>query len=252
MRRVGLPAVAVAALLCGTAPGAAETPPPADSAVIEVTVTAIVSVAPDFATVLLTVVTMDETSVSATLRNEREVARLVAFAIASGANAADVTADHVRMAPHRPPPVPGAAGASPAAPAGADGYDAMTNLRVRWTDLSKAAAFAGGAPMNGATRVSTAYGVVDEAIAADAARQAAFDVARRKAEKLAAIAGLKLGHVVRITAPARGPISALPTPPMPRPGEPLADDVVRVPSDAPKGARTTEVRSSIEVAWSAR
>lgn len=247
-------ALAVAGLLCSAVAATAEAEPKAtsDGAVIEVMSTAIVSVPPDFATVAVTVVTTDETSVSATLRNEREVARVIAFAAASGAASSDITSDPVRMAPHRKPVPPGSAAPPPAA--GTDGFDATTNLRVRWNDLAKAEAFSRGAVENGATRVmGTTYGVLDEVAAADTARQAAFSVARRKAENLAAIAGLTLGPLVRVAIPPRSwsPLASAAAA-SGRPGEPLGDDVVRVPSNAPKGVKTTDVRVSIEAAWSAK
>jgi len=251
-----------AAPLLWASPLAAEpvvAPPGTGPAVIEVTGSAIVTVLPDQATVPLTVQNAAEISLTATKRTEQEAARVIAFARTFGATEADIQQDQVRMMPRTRPaspstPAPKIDGA-PAAPNPAqarvpDGFEATTNIRVRFRDLDKAARFAREAGDNGATRVNTTiYGVLDAAAGADKARHAAFHAARRKAERLAEIAGLKLGRVVRITVPTRDFMSLM-AGGASRPIEGMqTDDVVRVTLDVPKGVQTTEVRASLDVAW---
>lgn len=252
------------ALLLGVAPLvwasalAAQTVAPLGGgpAVIEVSGTAIVTVAPELATVPVTVQNAAETSISATLRTEQDVARLIAFAKASGAGDADIKVEPVRMLPRTRAamPAPGATGTNAtagAAPAREpDGFEATSTIRVQFRDLEKASRFSRDARDNGATRVSpTTYSVLDHTAGADKAREAAFQAARRKAEKLAAIAGLKLGRVVRITSPARDFFSLAA---LSRSADAIStDDIVRVTSDLPRDAKTTEVRANLDVAWAA-
>lgn len=224
--------------------------------VIEVNGAAIVSVAPDEATVAATVSSTEQTSAAATERTGRDVARLVAFLKGLGVAETDIRAEPVRVTPRNRPatyPLPGEGGpedgkASTAAP----GVLATARVEARFADLAKAAQFVEQARDNGASALQPArYTVIDPAEGADRARRAAFDAARRKAEGIAAMAGLKLGPIVRISIPSRD-LLALVAGTNAAGNGPQADDVVRIRGDVPAGVKPVEVRASLDVTWTAQ
>jgi len=251
--RTILVAVLAAGSLAGTGRALAQQPVPAPT-VIEVTGAAIVSVVPDRASVPVTVQAREETSLSATLRNEQGMASLTTLLKETGIAATDVKVDPVRVAPKtRPAPAP----QTPGTPRGVepDGYEATTQIRIVFRDLGKIERFLSEVrAIPEAKPGMVSYSVLDPSAGAETARKAAFDAARRKAEKVAAMAGLKLGRLVRVTTPTRDPMGIAAS--MMRPDglsfQVQTDDVVRITADLPKGARSTEVRATLDVAWEAR
>ena len=259
MRRAALAAAFVAATgLAGVRTADADQRAPA-STQIQVTGVAVVTVVPDQATVPVTVTSAEETLIAAASRTEREVERLMAFIRASGVAEKDVRGDAMRMVPKRRPAANAAAGAGrPGEPNGprpleGEGFEASSQIQVRFTDLNKAAQFAAAARDNGASVVNpTRYSVADPARGADKAREAAFKAARRKAERLAGIAGLKLGRVTRITMPTRDFLASAAGLARPADDGPQTDDVVRIEADVPKGVKGVEVRATLDVDWEAQ
>lgn len=131
------------------------------------------------------------------------------------------------------------------------GFEATSRIEVRFTNLDKAAQFVAQARDNGASAVhSIRYSVADPTDGADKARQAAFDAARRKAERLAAMAGLKLGRLIRITIPSRDLLAVFSGTSRATDG-PQSDDVVRIGAEVQEGVKSVEVRASLDVAWNA-
>lgn len=252
--RAILMAVLAAGSLAGTGGAGAQQSVPAP-AVIEVTGAAVVSMVPDQAWVPITVQAREETSASATLRNEQAVASLKTLIRETGIAATDAKINPVRVAPKtRPVPAPQTPGAARGGEP--DGYEATTQVRIFFRDLGKIDRFLDAVrDIPGAKPGMVAYSVLDPSAGAETARKAAFDAARRKAEKMAAMAGLKLGRLVRITTPTRDPMAIVSGMARPMDGMPLqiqTDDVVRITADVPKGARSTEVRATLDVAWEAR
>lgn len=247
-------ALGLALALAGTGGASAQqagSPP----VVIEVTGSAIVTVAPDQATVPVTVVSTEETSSAASARTEREVARLVAFMKTLGAVEEDIRVEPIRVLPKGPQTYPLVRDEKPGdatatGPAPVKGFQASSQIQVRFTDLAKAAQFVSQARDNGASGVNVVrYSVGDPANGAGRARQAAFDAARQKAERLALMAGLKLGRVIRISMPSRDLLAAMAG--MNRSTDsPQTDDVIRIEASVPK-AKSVEVRASLDVAWAA-
>lgn len=249
--------IAALALVLATvgAAGAMAQPAGREPVVIEVNGAAVVSVVPDEATVVATVSSSEETSGAAREQNAREVARLVAFLKGLGVAEQDIQTEPVRVLPRNRPttyPLPGEGGSEDAKPGPpASGFMATTRVEARFSDLAKAAQFAEKARDNGASVLQPVrYSVLDPAAGADRARRAAFDAARRKAEGLAAMAGLKLGRIVRISIPSRD-LLALVAGTNASANGPQADDVVRIRSDVPAGVKPVEVRASLDVTWTA-
>lgn len=240
---------AVLAVLAGGASLLGLHPAVAQPAVIEVTGTAIVAVAPDLATVSFSLTSAGETPAAATARSEQSVVELMAFLETMGIPEKDVRIDPVQLVPDRRPALPADPNAARAPDM--DRFSAITRFRVRFKDLDKASRFSAAARAQGGMLLGlTTYSVVDPGPGADAARQAAFAAARLKAEGLAQMAGLKLGRLVRITIPSRESLAKGAEVSQPVDGI-ESGDVVRVVQDLPKGVKPTEVRAVINVAWEA-
>lgn len=250
-------AVALAVVLAALGAGEAMAEPPSrEPVLIEVNGAAIVSVVPDEATVVVAVSGTEETSAVATERNAHDVARVGALLKGLGVADKDVQSEAVRVMPRRGPttyPLPGDVRTEQGTPSPTvTGFLATTRIEVRFTDLAKAAQFAEQARANGASAVNPIqYRVLDPAAGAELARRAALDAARRKAEGLAAMAGLKLGRMVRISIPSRDLFSLLAGASSAIASGPQSDDVVRIRTEMPAGIKPVDVRASLDVSWNA-
>lgn len=251
-------AVALAMVLAALGAGEAMAEPPArEPVLIEVNGAAIVSVAPDEATVVITVSGTEETSAVATERNAHDVAQVGALLKGLGVADKDIQSEPVRVTPRRGPttyPLPGDVRTEQgtSSPTTVTGFFATTRMEVRFTDLAKAGQFAEQARANGASAVNPIqYRVLDPAAGAELARRAALDAARRKAEGLAAMAGLKLGRMVRISIPSRDLFALLAGSSSAIASGPQSDDVVRIRTEMPAGIKPVDVRASLDVSWNA-
>lgn len=138
-----------------------------------------------------------------------------------------------------------------------DGFEATTVVRVRMAAGSAAQSMSREALTNGADRlVDTTYLVADPSAAQEKARAEAFADARRQAEHLAALSGLTLKRVVRVSLPPRDIGSALAGLGLAGrspegAGMRVGEAVVSQPQEArSRDGRNVQVTVTLDVAWS--
>lgn len=237
-------AVLAAALLAGAAGAHAQAPAKA-GAVIEATGHGVVSVPPDRVFIGVAVVTRAQTEQAARESNAGDVQRFTLYAQRAARPDGAVTSGTTRILP-KTRPVNDEKGRRTEP----DGFEATTMVRIRLNDTEKATDFSRDALTNGADRVvETSYVLADDASAQERARAEAFADARRKAEHLAALGGLKLKQVVRMSLPARDIASAVSGLGYLRGAD--GQEPWRTSARARSEGQSVDVRVTLDVAWSA-
>ncbi|MEH3147067.1 MAG: SIMPL domain-containing protein [Methylobacterium frigidaeris] len=223
------------AILLATAPARAEDPPGR----IVVTGRAQAEVAPDFATVEVTVETRGATPAAALDQNSSSAQKVGALAREFGAGGPDIVTTAVMLRP---------ATRTVREPNGSmrevpDGYQAVNAVQIRLRDLSRLGTLVRRVLETGADRIGgIGFGLADPAKAEAGIQADAVRDARRQAEILAGAAGLRLGRIERITT---SPRDAVPPPyPMAR-----ALAAKGPAASVPVEPGAVEVSAAVEVTW---
>jgi len=209
--RAGLLALAVLAS-AGLGPARAEETPALADGRIHVVGRARAETAPDFASVELGVETKGATPAAALDAASAAAKGLIALAETFKVPEADIGTTAVTLQPVT---------RSVRQPDGtvterADGYRAANTVRLRLADMARLGDLMRRALETGANRIDgVSFGLRDPDAAESAVRVAAMKDATAQATRLAEAAGITLGRVVAIRAPAAG--GATGYPPMPAP-----------------------------------
>lgn len=191
MRSPVLPAVALGLALGAAQPALAEPTPRG----LTVTGSATVDAVPDIATVTAGVETQAPTAADALKANGAAMTEVFAALKAAGVAEPDMQTSQLTLNPVFAPD-PGGSQAAPQVVA----YQASNMVTARVRDVARLGATIDALTTAGANRLFGVSFDVDEPTAVlDAARQQAVADARRKAEILAAAAGVKLGPVIAIS-----------------------------------------------------
>lgn len=194
-----------------------------------------VEAAPDIATITLGVQVRGDTAAAALAANSERLAAVLARLKAAGIADRDLQTSGLGLGPQmdysrdgQPPRVVG--------------YDAMNMLTVRVRDLAKLGAVLDKAVGDGANTLNgLAFGLAEPQAALDRARVAAVQDARRKAEMMAAAAGVSLGAVLEMSESTGGG---------PQPyfrGAPMAMEAAAVPVQGGEVSLSVQVSITWEI-----
>jgi hypothetical protein len=182
-----LPALAALAVLAG--PALAE----GASATISVTGEGSVDVVPDMATVTLGVTVSGDTAKAALDANSAALSAVIEKLKAAGIEDRDIQTSGLSLGPVYDY-------SSSGNPQQVLGYTASNMVTVRVRAIDTVGSVLDASVTDGANTLNgIAFGLTDPVPAADEARKAAVADARRKAELLAAAAGVELGPIVSIS-----------------------------------------------------
>jgi hypothetical protein len=201
---------------------------------------AVVTRAPDVATIQIGVTTTGDTAGAALDANSAEMARLFAFAKGFGVAEADLRTSSVSVFQNTETIVDpsGRARQEPR------GYQAANTATILLRDLPRLGRFLRDAVAAGANTVNgVSFGLADESEASQAARRAAVEDAATKAEALASAARVRLGRIVRIDSPPRTDTR-----------QPMAEaSAVRrglqAGAPVPVAAGPIEIEAEVDMAW---
>jgi hypothetical protein len=201
---------------------------------------AVVTRAPDIATVQIGVTTVGETAGAALDANSAEAARVIAFAKSFGVAEGDLRTSSVSVFQNTEPVVEpnGRTRQQPR------GYRASNNVTVQLRDLPRLGRFLRDAVGSGANTISGVdFSLSDPQEASQAARRAAVEDATAKAAALAEAARVRLGPVMRIDSPPRTEV---------RPPEGMADlprRTARVGARIPVEVGPIEITAEVDMSW---
>jgi uncharacterized protein YggE len=157
----------------------------------------IVNVTPDIAIVTLGVTTRGRTASEALTQNSTDLAAAIAVIKGAGIADKDIGTSGFSIYPVYATNSDG----SQVQPAKISGYEVSNEVRVTIRDIAKSGAILDAVVTAGANRVSgISFDVADRKTPADAALKDAIGEAKRKAELMAAAAGVKLVRILSITA----------------------------------------------------
>ncbi len=169
-----------------------------------------VMVAPDIAIVTIGVVTRSETARAALDQNSAETARVIETIRGAGVAEADIGTSGFSVSPvyeERPPHVEPME-TVPAMPK-VVGYQVSNEVRVTVREIGKSGAILDKVVTAGANQISgIAFDIADPQAAADEALRKAIADARRKAELMAAAAGVRIVRVLDISGGGAMPMFA--------------------------------------------
>lgn len=186
-----LPVALLSVAVLRPLPALADDTPPA---MISVTGTGTVEVAPDIATLVIGVTTEGPTAAEALATNTAALGAVMARLSAAGVAPRDMQTSSLSINPQWT----GYDSASVSGPAIA-GYSAANLLMIRVRQLDGLGAVLDAAVSDGANTLNDlAFGVADPAPVLDAARREAVADARARAKLLATAAGVTLGRVLSI------------------------------------------------------
>jgi uncharacterized protein len=207
----------------------------ADAGKITVTGEGRVEAAPDIATIALGVQVRGDTAAAALAANSERLAAVLARLKAAGIADRDLQTSGLGLGPEydhsragQPPRVVG--------------YQATNMLTVRVRDLARLGAVLDQAVADGANTLNgLVFGLAEPQAALDKARVAAVQDARRKAEMMAAAAGVALGAVLEMSESHGGG---------PQPyfrGAPMAMDAAAVPVEGGEVSLSVQVSITWEI-----
>jgi hypothetical protein len=229
-------ALVALALLLAAGPASAETA----AGRINVLGRAVVTRAPDVATIQIGVTVVRDSAGAALDANSAETARLIAFAKGFGIPEGDLRTSAVSVFQETEAVVD--ANGRPRQER--RGYRATNTLTVELRDLPRLGRFLRDAVGSGANTISgVSFGLADPHEASQAARRAAVEDAVATAQALAAAARVRLGPIVRIDSPprldARSPMGEAA---LARRGAPAGAPV-------PVEAGPIEIAAEVDMAW---
>jgi len=192
-------AVALTALVSGTAMGQAPGEPGIGPPSITVTGAGEVQAKPDFAQVQVGVVTEGATAAEAMRKNNEAMSQLIAMIRKRGIEERDLQTIQFNVSPrykydkdHREPPK-------------IAGYQVTNEVQVKVRDMTRLGAFLDEMVSVGANQVrGISFGVAEPAKLLDVARRKAMADAQRRAQVYAEAAGVRIGKPVRIEEQAGG------------------------------------------------
>ena len=210
MNRIARPvAAALAATMIAAAPATAESEPRIPT--LNASGEGFVMVAPDIAIVTIGVTTRAETARAALDQNSTETTRVIAEIRAAGVADKDIATSGFAVSPvyeERPPRAGGDDGGMIAMPKIA-GYQVDNAVRVTIRDLEASGALLDKVVTAGANQISgIAFDVADPQAAADEALQKAIADARRRAELMAAAAGVRIVRILDVSGGGGMPMFA--------------------------------------------
>jgi uncharacterized protein len=154
--------------------------------------------APDTAIFDVGVVTIAETAQAALEQNTKSITALLAALKAAGIEGRDLATSGFTVQPRfvYPQPEPGKQPEQPKL----EGYEVRNSVTAKVRDLSRLGTILDAAVQHGANQIGTiSFEIQNKDALLDKARQDAIADARRKAEKAAQAAGLKLGRVLSLS-----------------------------------------------------
>jgi uncharacterized protein YggE len=200
---------------------------------------AVVEVAPDYVTVNIGVLSNAPSPTVALDQNSAVARKLIDFSKKFGVEERDVQTDSINLTPVSKT-VRDPNGTTRQEP---NGYAASNTVRVKLADLSRLGTFMRQTLDQGATNISgVSFGIANPEKAADDARALAVEDAMRQAERLAAVAKVKLGKIQEIVHPPRGDLRA---------ADGLADLPLRAGKRmaVPVQVGTLQISAEVEVTW---
>jgi uncharacterized protein YggE len=199
--------------------------------------------APDTAIFDAGVVVIAETAQTALEQNTKSITALLAALKAAGIEGRDLATSGFAVQPRfvYPQPEPGKQPDQPKLV----GYEVRNSVAAKVRDLSKLGATLDAAVQHGANQIGAiSFSIQNKDALLDKARQDAIDDAKRKAEKTAQAAGLKLGRVVSLSETVQ---HALPRP-MAGDGTAFKAAAASVPIEAGEQSLGTQVEMTWEIA----
>jgi uncharacterized protein YggE len=154
--------------------------------------------APDTAVFDAGVVVIAETAQAALEQNTKSITALLAALKAAGIDGRDLATSGFAVQPRvvYPQPEPGKQPEQPKL----EGYEVRNSVTAKVRDLSKLGTILDAAVQHGANQIGPiSFDIQNKDALLDKARQDAINDAKRKAEKAAQAAGLKLGRVVSLS-----------------------------------------------------
>ncbi len=192
-------AAAFAALMIVAVPASAEVQERIPS--LNASGEAFVTVVPDIAIVTIGVTTRGETARAALDQNSAETARVIEAITGAGVEARDVQTSGFNVSPvyeERPPRIDDQGGVMEMPKI--VGYQVTNEVRVTVRDIGKSGALLDQVVTAGANQISgIQFDVSDPQAAADEALRKAIADARRKAELMAAAAGVRIVRILDIS-----------------------------------------------------
>lgn len=154
---------------------------------------------PDRAVVTIGVESSALQASAALSQNNKQMLATIAALQKAGVPENDIQTQAVQLySRYDPVPLP-QSGAAPSASTEPSGYTALNTVQVMVRDISALGALLDAAVEAGSTRIDgIRFEVSDPAVARRQAREAAWQDAQDKAQQLAALSGLQLGHVIQI------------------------------------------------------
>jgi uncharacterized protein YggE len=199
--------------------------------------------APDTAIFDAGVVVIAETAQAALEQNTRSITALLAALNTAGIEGRDLATSGFAVQPRIVYSQP-ELGKQPEQPK-LEGYEVRNSVTAKVRDLSKLGAIIDAAVQHGANQIGAiSFSIENKDVLLDKARQDAIDDAKRKAEKAAQAAGLKLGRVLSLSETVQ---HALPRP-MAGDGTSFKAAGAPVPIEAGEQSLGTQVEMTWEIA----
>jgi uncharacterized protein YggE len=201
------------------------------------------SAAPDTATFDAGVVVIAETAQAALEQNTKSITTLLAALKDAGIGGQDLATSGFAVQPRfvYPQPEPG----KQPEPPKLEGYEVRNSVTAKVRDISKLGTVLDKAVQHGANQIGAiSFGIQSKDPLLDKARQEAINDAKRKAEKAAEAAGLKLGRLLSLSESVQ---HALPQP-MAGGGMSLRGAGAPVPIEAGEQSLGTQVEMTWEFA----
>jgi uncharacterized protein YggE len=199
--------------------------------------------APDTAIFDAGVVVIAETAQTALEQNTKSITALLAALKAAGIEERDLATSGFSVQPRvaYPQAEPGKQPEQPKL----EGYEVRNSVKARVRDMSKLGMILDAAVQHGANQIGgISFDIQNKDVLLDKARQDAINDAKRKAEKTAQAAGLKLGRVVSLSETVQ---HALPRP-MAGDGTAFKAAAASVPIEAGEQSLGTQVEMTWEIA----
>jgi hypothetical protein len=196
--------------------------------------------APDTAIFDAGVVVIAETAQAALEQNTKSITALLAALKAAGIAGRDLATSGFAVQPRfvYPQPEPGKQPEQPKL----EGYEVRNAVTAKVRDLSKLGAILDAAVQHGANQIGAiSFEIQNKDSLLDEARQDAINDAKRKAEKAAQAAGLKLGRVLSLSETVQHAV------PRPMAGDGTAFRAAATPVPIEAGEQT--LGSHIEMTW---
>jgi hypothetical protein len=196
--------------------------------------------APDTAIFDAGVVVIAETAQAALEQNTKSITALLAALKAAGIAGRDLATSGFAVQPRfvYPQPEPGKQPEQPKL----DGYEVRNAVTAKVRDLSKLGAILDAAVQHGANQIGAiSFDIQNKDSLLDEARQDAINDAKRKAEKAAQAAGLKLGRVLSLSETVQHAV------PRPMAGDGMSIRAAAAPLPIEAGEQS--LGSHIEMTW---